>query len=49
MTMNVDAVDAAKRILLGEVCLVKNRHGMYMAIDIYLSQIKKMESKERSK
>ena len=34
MTMNVDAVDAAKRLLLGEVRLVKNRHGMYMAIDV---------------
>ena len=34
MTMNVDAVDAAKRLLLGKVRLVKNRHGMYMAIDV---------------
>ena len=34
MTMNVDAVDAAKRRLLGKVRLVKNRHGMYMAIDV---------------
>ncbi len=34
LTMNVDAVDAAKRLLLGKVRLVKNRHGMYMAIDV---------------
>ena len=32
--MNGDAVDAAKRLLLGKVRLVKNRHGMYMAIDV---------------
>ena len=34
MAMNVDAADAAKRILFGEVRLVKNRHGMYMAVDV---------------